>query len=269
MKDKVIALDIGGTYMRCAIVKRGKIISYEKISTPKNKKLFLKKLVELIKNFDSKEIKGIGIGIAGPIKNGVVKNPPNLPIKNFDLKKYLSKKFKKIIEIKNDAVCSSLAELKFGCKKNNFILITIGTGIGGGIIINGKEYSGQGYAGELGHIYLGEKDWENLWKKTRKKIKKIYGRNILISELIKINDIQSKKFLDEIIDYIAKGIVSLINIFDPEVVIIGGGVSKSGNKFLNLIKNKVEKYSFFDKKTPISYSKLEHSGIIGANLLIN
>ncbi len=268
MKDKVIALDIGGTYMRCAVVKENKIFRYEKVETPRDEKLFLKKIIELIKKYDSDNVNGIGVAIAGPVKNGVVENPPNLPIKNFDLKKYLFKHFKKRIEVKNDGVCSSLAELKFGGRKNNFILLTFGTGIGGGIIINGKEYSGEGAAGEFGHIYLEGKFFEDSWKNTRKRIIKNYNQLVSFDEFIKKNEKESNKILEEASDYIAKGIVSLINSFDPEEVIIRGCITKGGDKFLSLIKKKIKKYSFFEKTTQINYSELEHSGVIGAGLLV-
>ena len=92
----------------------------------------------------------MGTGEPGPLENGIIKNPPNLPLRNFNLKKELEKRFHKKVVIENDVHCVALAEAKLGCKKKNFVVLAFGTGIGGGIIIEGKLYTGQGYAGELG-----------------------------------------------------------------------------------------------------------------------
>ncbi|MCF7910306.1 ROK family protein [Candidatus Pacearchaeota archaeon] len=268
MKNKVIALDIGGTSMRAAIVDNGKVHNYHQIKTPKTKLLFLKKINELIKNLDSSDVSGIGVGIASPLKNGILKNPPNLPLKNFNLKKFLEKEFKKRVEIKNDAGCFALAEFKKNPRYNNFILLTIGTGIGGGIIINGKEYRGRGHGAEFGHIYIRGKEWELLWKETRKKIKKEFGEEKLIRDLVKMKNKKTKKLLDEVADYFGEGIASLISVFDPDVVLIGGGIRDAGDVFLKSLRKKIKKYSFLQGKTPVYWTGLEHPGIVGASLLL-
>ncbi|MCW8965355.1 MAG: ROK family protein, partial [Candidatus Pacearchaeota archaeon] len=256
IRNKVIAFDIGGTSIRAALVKNNKIIEYFKIPTPKKKKLFLEKIDELVKKFNSISVKGIGVGIPSPVKDGVVKNAPNIALKNFDLKKYLQKKYKKKVEIKNDAGCFALAEAKLGTKSDNFILVTLGTGIGGGIVINGEEYRGTGYGAEFGHMYLRDKEWESLWKNTRKKIKREFKEQILIKDLVRMKSKKAENILDEAADYLGQGIASLISAFDPEVVLIGGGLRESGHSFLKQIRRKVKKYSFLPKTTPIHWTKL-------------
>lgn len=268
MKNKTIAFDIGGTSIRAAIVDKGKIYNYQQIKTPKTKLLFLKKIEELIRNLNSEDISGIGIGIASPLKNGIIKNPPNLPLKNFNLKKFLEKKFKKRVEIKNDAGCFALAESRKNLKYKNFILLTIGTGIGGGIIINREEYRGNGYGAEFGHIYIRGREWEFLWKETRRKIKNEFNEPKLIRDLVKMKNKKAKKILDESADYLGEGIASLISVFDPDVVLIGGGVRDAGDVFLKNLRKKIKKYSFLKSKTPIYWTSLEHPGIIGASLLL-
>ena len=268
MAKKIIAFDIGGTTMRASIVKENKILKRIQIPTPKDKKLFISKIEELIEELNPKNAKGIGIAIAGLIKDGQVKDAPNLALKNFNLKKHLEKKYKKKVEVKNDAGCFALAESKLGIKAKNFILITLGTGIGGGIVINGEEYRGTGFGAEFGHMYVGEKHWETHWQNTRKKIKREFKKQLLFKDLIKINNPSSRKILDETTDYLGKGIASLVNAFDPEIVIIGGGIREAGDPFLNLVKKKVKKYSFLPKNTPIVWTKLEHPGTLGASLLV-
>jgi glucokinase len=220
----------------------------------------------------NKDVKGIGIGCAGPLKDGVIKNPPNLPLKNYNIKAELKKRFKVRVEVGNDAHCVALAEAKFGVRKKNFIILTLGTGIGGGIIIDGKLYEGQGFGGEFGHIILDKgKDFESLaaWKSTKESTKKAFGEELLISDLVKMKNKKAEEILNELTTYLAQGIGSLINIFDPEVVVLAGGVRETGSAFLNRIKEKVKKYSILPKITPIQWSKLDHPGTLGASLLVN
>ena len=203
MAENNIAVDLGGTNLRVALVKGKKIYKYIKEPTPKNKKDLLKLMVKLISSLMSKDVKGIGVGSPGPLEKGIIKNPPNIHLRNFNLKKYLEEKFNKKVEIENDAHCVALAEAEFGYKKKNFFILTLGTGIGGGVIIDGKMYIGKGMAGELWHIILDNgKDLESLWKRKKNKIKELFEK-------------KDKKSLEQVSNYLAQGIGSLINVFYP------------------------------------------------------
>ena len=107
-----------------------------------NREDLLKLMCDSISELFDKDVKGIGIASPGPLdaKTGIIKNTPNLPFKNFNRKRHIEKKFSVPVKIANDADCVAIAELKLGCKKKNFIIFTIGTGIGGGVIIDGKLY---------------------------------------------------------------------------------------------------------------------------------
>ena len=228
---KVIAVDLGGTNLRVSLVQNNKIIRYVKNKTPKTQKELVDLLFKNIEFLMSKDVDGIGIASAGPLENGIIKNPPNLPLKNYNIKAALEKKFKKRTVVCNDAHSVALAELNLGVKKKNFIVLTIGTGIGGGIIINGKLYEGQGYGGEMGHIILDNgKTFEKLvgWKYTKELSKKAFGKELMINDLIKMNTPKSKTILNQITVHLAQGIGSLINVFDPEVVVLAGGVRETG-----------------------------------------
>jgi glucokinase len=260
-EHKIVAVDLGGTNLRAALIKDGKILRYTKKPTPKTKDEILKTLIEVISEVFDKDVKAIGMGCPGPLKDGVIQNPPNLPLKNFNLKKFLQKKFKVRIEIDNDAKCVAIAESKLGCKKKNFIIFTLGTGIGGGIIINNNLYKGMGNAGEFGSIILdNKKSFEKWWQEYRK--------DFIIKDLIKSGDSHSKDILEKLTNYLGQGIGSLINVFDPEVVVLMGGAREAGNRFLNMIKQEAYKYTIFPKKTPIIWSKIDHPGLLGASLLI-
>jgi glucokinase len=99
--------------------------------------------------------------------------------------------------------------------------------------------------------------------------KKAFGKELLINDLIKINNKKSKEILDKLTIHLGQGIGSLINIFDPEIVVLAGGVRETGSVFLDMIRKEVKKYSILPKTTPIQWSKLDHPGSLGASLLIN
>jgi len=253
--SKIIAVDLGGTNLRVALLEGNKILKYIKKKTPKNQNKLLLEMCDSISRLITKDVKAIGVGSPGPLKNGIILNPPNLPFRNFNLKKFLQDKFKKRIVIENDAKCVAIAESKLGCKKKNFIILTLGTGIGGGIIINSQLYKGNGNAGEIGHIILDDgKDFETLWKEKGRQIKELFENN-------------DKKKLERVAMYLGQGIGSLINIFDPEIIIIAGGVRENGEKFLKIIRKHVKKYQIIQRNVEIKFSKLEHPGILGAGLL--
>ncbi len=268
-KAKIIAMDMGGTNLRIALIQNNKILEYYKEKTPKTSQGIKTRIFELVEDYMTKDVKGIAISSPGPLKNGTIMNPPNLPLRNYNLKKALQDKFKIPAEVKNDADCVAYAELKLGCKKKNFIILTLGTGIGGGVIINGQLYRGEGYAGELGHIILdGGKDFEELAASKRLKnlTTNTFGKPKLFHELMKMKDPKAKKIIEEFSKYYGQGIASLIHCFDPEAVILAGGIKECGNPFLTLIKKQATKYFQLPKKTPILWSELDHPGVLGASL---
>jgi len=142
MEKEIIAVDLGGTRLRVALIKGSKIIKIINKPTPKTKKKIFDELFKNISDFMTKKVQGIVICSAGVIENGIIKESPNLPLKDTNIKKIIQKKFKKKVLVENDANCVAIAESKLGIKKNNIIILTLGTGIGGGIIINKKLYKG-------------------------------------------------------------------------------------------------------------------------------
>lgn len=278
MPKEVIVVDIGGTYMRFAYVKNGKVLNYQKRDTPKQRDKLLKELVGGIKEYMNKKVKVIGISCAGVIDKGIVKVSPNLPLNGFNLKKHLQNKFKKKVEVENDSNCFALSERKFGVKKKNFFVLTLGTGIGGGIIINGELYKGKHGAGELGEIILNQKKnleyfaGTNAIKRLIKKYYKVKSVDKdLIKEILHKSTSKSFKIRDEVADYIGQGIASLTQVLDPEVVILGGGMRNLGKPFLNQIKQKAKKHSssLMLKVPEIKWSKLKYPELIGVSLLVS
>jgi glucokinase len=271
MNRKKIGVDIGGTHIRVGLVKNNKIIKLLKEHTPKRKNEIKELLVSLIKKVNSSDVEAIGVGSPGPILKGKIINTPNLPLKNFNIKYFLFKKFNKKISVDNDANCVALAETKLGTKMKNIIILTLGTGIGGGIVIDGRLYNRGGLAGELGQMYLTpNKTFEELAgsKVVAKITKKYLGKTIFMSELIHINSSKSKALVKQIIPYYGQAIGNLINIFSPDIIILSGSFKDQQNKFLNLIKKETKKYIFSNQNYPIQWCKLKEPGVLGASLLI-
>ena len=270
MKKEVIAVDIGGTNTRVALVKNNKINSIFSYDTPKNNKEFLSKLFYHIKTMNGENITGIGIACPGPLKNGVVFNPPNISLKNYNLKSEVEKRFKIETRVENDAKCSAIAEHRFGCKKDNFILITLGTGIGGAVFIDGKLLNENNFGTELGYIYFGEKTFEESASNlaVRKLSKKYLGKELDFSEIAKKTSPKAVKIYDIIVENISKGIGSLINIFDPKAVILSGGMTND-LKLIKEIRKRVKKYILLPLSYDIRKSSLKYPGIVGASLLFD
>lgn len=267
MVKPVIAFDIGGTSIRAALVSGMKVSSLGRVSTPQSKDEFLSVVCSLVEERLTVPVRGIGIGFPGQVKGGKVTKAPNLPINNFNLQKFLEKKFGLKVVLHNDAGCVALAERAFGCKKDNFLVVTLGTGIGGGMVINGSEYRGTGFGAEFGHIIIRERFLEFLWQNTRKRVRSKFHTS-LMSDLVSNRSKEAKVIVDDTADYLSQGLASLITALDPEVVILAGGVRECGSKLLNPINKHIRKYLFLSKQTPVRWTSLKEPGILGAGLLV-
>lgn len=229
-KNYIIGIDIGGSKINAIIFNDGKVLKSVKISTPKkSRKEFLEELEALVKKLISdisdNKILGIGCGVAGALdlEKGIILNAVNIKILNgFNIKNWLTKKFNCDVKIDNDARCFTRSEYLFGAGRGykNIVGITLGTGIGGGIIVNGKMFYGaNGAAGEIGHMIINNnKDLEFL---TVKQIRKL-----------KFSEMAAKKFEKNL----GIGLANIINVLDPELIVIGGGASEITKTFLPKIK---------------------------------
>jgi len=308
-----VGVDIGGTEIKAGLVsEKAEIILKKSISTPKNADytILAKSIAELVYTIISDvtmaEVKSIGIGSPGSVdsKRGIVTYANNINLMNAPLLKEIRKYIDKEIYIDNDASCAALGEY-FALNDDSvkdFIVVTLGTGVGSGIIMDGKIFSGHnGAAGELGHMVLfsgGEQCtcgrrgcWEAyasanaLIRDTRRASKA--NPDSLLNKLIELNggnvsgkipwdaldagDKTAKEVTDKYIFYVAEGIVNVINSFRPQVVAIGGGVSNQGERLLKPIREIVNKYSYgseFIKPPKIVIAKYGNdAGILGAAFL--
>lgn len=252
------------------------------------------------------EIECIGIGAPGSInpKTGVIGFSNNLGFNNVPIVELLESRIGKKIYIDNDANAAALGEMIAGAGKGteNFVAITLGTGVGGGTIINGKMLLGSNFAGgELGHTVIvhggaqctcgrkgcfeayasatglirltKEKMQEckdsKMWELVDGDINAVSGRTAF--DAMRQNDKAGTEVVDTYCDYLGCGITNIINVFQPEVLCIGGGVSKEGDNILNRINKVVvpERFSKnIERQTVIKTAVLGNdAGIIGAAML--
>jgi len=291
-----IGVDIGATKIIFGLLKENKLIKKEKISTPSNRRDFLDKLKKnIIKIQNSKKIKGIGIGVPGiltPKKDKIV-NAINLPFLNeFPLLKVLEKEFKTKILIENDGNCFTLAEALLGAGKEGKIIfgITVGSGVGGGLVRKikmNKEnkieiYQG-GFGGgmEVGHLTIkfdGEKckcknrGCLELYCSTHFFKKRKSPPEILLKKATQSNN-KALKLFKEYGRYLGIGLVNVINLIEPDIIVIGGGISNAWRYFLPEAQKIIEEIllsSFAKRHIKIKISQLkEKAGVIGAGLLVN
>ena len=315
-----IGIDLGGTNIAAAVVNNEfKIV--KKLSVPtlaqRDAALIMDDMAQLCRDvcreagIAIEDIDAIGIASPGVANHdtGAVEYACNLPFRKFPICRELSDRLGvNNIHVENDANAAAWGEAVAGAAKGtkNSVMITLGTGVGGGIIIDGKVYSGFNYAGaELGHIVIqvGGKPcgcgrrgcWEayssatGLVNMTRDKLEECAksGRKTIMSDLVdkygKVNgriafeaaksgDEAAQEVVDEYALYLESGLTSIINIFQPEVLSIGGGISGEGQSLVDLVFPTIdhERYGgdFVDKATEIRIAELGNdAGIIGAAFL--
>lgn len=255
MAKNIIGLDIGGTKITGIVFEGKKIKRALTIATPKNLKDFqysLRKLVRFLSAGES--IYGLGIGQPGVVnpKTGLSSGASNMKfLSGHNQKKFYNSLGMKYVKIDNDAHCFALAEAVLGKGKSfkNFVGLTLGTGIGGGIVINKQLYSGSHKsAGHLGHIMEDLKyDSEHYFQiyRDRKDFKKL-GQTVGIL------------------------FANIMNALDVDAIILGGSVSlTSHRKFLPLALKLAKRHVVNNQTMPkVLISSLKHSGAIGAALLV-
>ena len=284
-----IGIDVGGTKIQGIVLSKGKIIDSVKEETSKDSGGFQKQILNVCEKFIQKNpgIKGIGIGLPGSLdrKNGKILHLPNLPkIKNISIKRVIEKKFKIPVKIENDGNCMGVAQYFFGegKGKENVVSLTLGTGIGGGIIINNKLYTGKkGNAGELGHITINSEGYrcncgsigcfeEYAASRAIKRFAKEEGLNISepleIEKLARKGDKKSKNVYKKFGYYLGVGIGTIIKILDPDVVILSGSLCNAQDLFLEQTKKEIKKRVFFEH-CDVKISKLKNAPAIGAACL--
>lgn len=282
----ILAIDIGGTMIKYGLVSsNGEVLSTDKIKTEAEKGLnnILNKIDNIFKKY--KENNPIGIAVSGTGQiNGmigkVIGGTPIIP--NWigtNLVKILEEKYKLPAILENDVNCVALAEKWIGTGKelHNFICLTIGTGIGGGIILNNQLFRGENFvAGEFGHILIKKGKFQDfasttaLIRLTKEKTGKVLNGEEIF-DLAKKGIIEYQNIISEWIEDLTDGLSSLIYCFNPKDIILGGGVLEQGNYLLRKIEDSLSKKigPRFKENLNIKQAKLgNNAGMIGAAYLL-
>ncbi|MCL2086624.1 MAG: ROK family glucokinase [Oscillospiraceae bacterium] len=307
-----VGIDLGGTNIKVGIVdSEFKIIAKTSIKTdmPKPVEQIVDNIANCVVNLcDLNDVKfdnidTIGIGSPGNVnsKTGVVLNAANLNFKNTPLGELLSQKLGRKVTVENDANAAAYGEYLAGAGVGfkDLTVITLGTGVGGGIIINGKIHNGFGFCGgELGHMVL-EKDGvpcncgrkgcievycsatalkrmtaDALKDNPQSRIKdfsiqEISGKTAF--EAMKIGDETATRVVKRYLDYLGCAVTNIVNLLQPELILIGGGICKEGDFIIKPLTEYVMREAFYiDREngafTKIAAAKLGNdAGIIGAS----
>ncbi len=288
--EKYIGVDIGGKSIKIGMVENHTITDRRTIKTDTLTSgeaiadAIVSACKDIMKTYD---IQAIGVGTPGIIRDDKV-SASNVPFKEFPLKEYLSDKLGMNISVQNDAACAALGEqiAGAGAGAKNMLLVTLGTGIGGGIIIDEKIYMGQGASAEVGHICIdldglpcscGSKGcWEQYASAAalEKQAVQAIAENpdSFLAKLYKSEPSAKSVFnalsqgcktaetvFEKYCDYLSSGLKSLINVFDPESIVISGGISNSGDILLESLKKRLAPFD------SIKIATLKNdAGIIGA-----
>jgi len=297
----IIAVDLGGTNLKCALLdSRLKIKAKSSFSTKSfdNKLELIQGIADSVSSFILNQklrpsaILGIGIGVPGPVdtSNGVVHFLPNIPgWKQVRLKKILEQKTGLPVFIDNDAKLMTLAEHKAGAAKDysNALCLTLGTGVGGGLIINNSLYRGpDNAAGEAGHLpfneqgplcgcgargcletYIGN---NNIIKLARK----LFGPKITlekVSALARKNNSKAIKFWEQVGKKLGLALSGIVNLLNLDVIVVGGGVAGAGRVLFVSVRRTISARAMRVQGARVKIVKAKlgvDAGIIGAGYLV-
>jgi len=290
-----LGLDWGGTYIKAGLVNsKGEILKKRVYSSAdlRKKKVFIQNLESLLEEFKGVAIRGIGIGAPGIVdtKKGSIYYLPNIPgWKNYPLKQVLKKCLKLPVAIDNDANVFGLAEARCGSGRgfSQALFLTLGTGLGGAVLIGGKLLRGRTSAAELGHVplslrgrvcgcgsrgcietYVGNryllKRYRQL-KRNRTKVKQVKE----IFEKGLSGEREALVLWKEFSANLGKFLAGMVNVFNPEAIILGGGVSGAFRLFKPYLLEVIKQQAMWPqvKNLKIVRARLKQPGIIGAALL--
>ncbi len=310
-----MGIDMGGTSTKAGIVEENGRILCKKSCETKIKQgyktifadmVFLAGQIIMDSGCNKEEIASVGIGFPGIIdpQTGEVPFCSNLNWPDrLPMARLLTGMMGKPVYVCNDAGAAALAEWKAGASKGSesSVMVTLGTGVGGGVILNGRIFTGShGTATEFGHMITVEGGelcscgnrgcWEcyasatalsragrelcrknpdtGLLKAVDQDPGKIEARTVI--DLAKSGDRDCEALFERYVGHLSTGIINLINLYDPEVIVIGGGVSHAGTFLLDRLRKKVQSMLFFKSMPPtrIELAKLGNdAGIIGASML--
>ncbi len=298
-----VGIDVGGSHIGLGIVnEKGEILFKNEENYPSLEKdmsvVVTNTIIQLMKktitenNLDIHKIESIGIAIPGTVSKDIIIRAKNLGIENLDLEKEIKKEFNVPIFLQNDAKCAGVAEKKFGSLRNyeDAIFLIIGTGIGGAVFLDGKLLKPKRYSGfEIGHIVIGNNEercncgrigcFETYGsiKRFKEKLQKefnlpnIDGKNVKQFIMDNQNNEKLQSMINTYIDNLSTGIINLINIFEPEIISIGGSFAHYKEILLDKLEKRImQKGELLNKESmpKLVVAELKNdAGIIGSAMI--
>ena len=306
MSKYAFGVDIGGTSVKMGLFDReGHLLDKWEIPTVKDRggafilpdiaKSIRSKMAE--KGIQEEDLAGIGVGAPGPVdeEGMLVSGADNIGWKAFNIPEALKAYIDVPVKAANDANVAAFGEIWQGGGKGcrNMVAVTLGTGVGGGIIVNGKILTGAaGAGGEIGHLHLVDGETEacgcgnkgcleqytsatGIARLARRRLEKDEKPSVLrnghlsaktVFDAVKAGDEVAIEIAEQFGDYLGKGLAIVASVVDPEIFVIGGGVSKAGEILLSFVEPKFQKYAFHQcRGTKFALAKLENdAGIYGA-----
>ena len=272
----VIGVDLGGTNIRAALIKDGAISSVlqEKLCEKESLQNTIDQLIAIIASLISKEVIAIGIGVPSvvDIEKGIVYDVINIPSwKRVELKKILVERFQIPVYINNDVNCFALGEHQFGQGKpfSSFVALSIGTGIGAGIIINNQLYSGKNCgAGEIGSLPYLDKNFEFYTSSLFFESKST--TSFLAHNAAASGDQSILSIWEEFGFHLGNMIKAIVYAYDPEAIIFGGSIAKAFKYFEAPMKSAIADLQFPEtfKSLIILLSNVENIALLGAAALV-
>ncbi len=244
---KYIGLDVGGTKIEGVLVN-GKLRVFKRVSRPTesrgSRERIVSNILSVVKELDAGDVNDIGMGVPGfEDRTGKLRLTPNIAnLENFKLRSVLEKRLKRKIVMENDAHCFVFAEQQAGaaCGLRNVIGLTLGTGVGGGAIVDGRLYRGKsGGAAHFGHMVIGGDGWRcecglkgdlESWcggRSIERRYKLLAGREKSAGSIFSSKDAVATKIVADFYGKLGIAIANLVSAFNPECVVLGGSVSKS------------------------------------------
>lgn len=302
--QQAIGIDLGGTKVAAARVTRdGQVLDERAIPVPTVGAEIESAILGLCEELLTPEVQGVGLGLAGLVRNpgGQFRWGPNVALRDCDFTQLIGSRFDVSVVVDNDANVAAFGEAKVGAARGaaHVLMITVGTGIGGGIIVDGRLYRGASFGGEVGHITVDPKGpactcgrrgcWEAL---ASGRVLSDKARELALQEPLGLiaqradgklpdghslvwaadqGDESASAVIDELAGWLGLGVHCLLCVLDPEVIVVGGGVSLLGDRILGPIREAVQNgygSEFRERAPDVRQATLgNRAGVVGAALL--
>ena len=269
---KLIGVDLGGTNVRAGLVQNRRLVALQKrpISAKAKQQVVINEVCDTIASVLQPGVAGIGIGVPSAVDaKGIVHSVANIPSWHaVPLKKILERRFGVPAFVNNDAKCFALGELHFGEGRGykNLVGLIVGTGLGAGVIIDGKLFSGINRgAGEVGHIPYLKGDFEH-YCSGRFFVREFGMDAFTIQKRADAGDRKAQAMFAAFGDHFANAIMAVLYAYDPEIIVLGGGVSRAYPYFEKRMRAGLRAFRFQSslKKLVITQTRKPHIAVLAA-----